>query len=109
MQCHTCHADVDITRRVRQRIKPKPFVCESKTDHNLTAYKLYVQQNQCRTAFVCPGCYRELDGDDGTAKIAGAHFELDMASRCDRAAVYDQDRYVVFQRRAARRLDLPEI
>jgi hypothetical protein len=109
MECYTCRRDVELTRHVKLRIAAKMKEWESPPAPDSPAYKHYVEQWTYRTAFVCPGCYRDLDSLDGTAEIAGTLYNINGASRAGKAAVYDEKRHKAFQRRTAARLGLPEL
>jgi hypothetical protein len=89
MNCHTCHTDVPLARRVvildlvaGQDDLPSPY----------------------RTAFVCPQCYQCLDTTDGVGLIDGRMYLLDSHSRFGKAASYDRPMYDEYQRTEAVRL-----
>jgi hypothetical protein len=61
----------------------------------------YRENTTYRSAFVCPECYATLNSEDGLGEIAGRVFNLAGRSRFGRAAVYNEAKYLAYQRRLA--------
>jgi hypothetical protein len=108
MNCYCCGRNTPLARHVKLRGDARIVPAGSKAPGD-AADRAHQEEMTFRSAFVCPGCYGALDSWDGTATIAGRTFGIAGRSRGGRAAVYDEAKYLAYQRRLAGGLgiDLP--
>jgi hypothetical protein len=70
------------------------------------AYMSYKEEMAYRWSVSCQRCYSILDNESGLAEIGGKLFNIAGASRGDKAATIDEDKYRKFRRREAEKIGL---
>jgi hypothetical protein len=105
VRCYCCDRDVPVARKAKIR----PWLdtdLSHTTGPDDPAYIQYREQMTYRWAVVCNACYRILDNRSGLDEINGKLWNIAGASRGDKAAVLDERKYAVWQRREAQKLGL---
>jgi hypothetical protein len=104
MRCYCCEADVDVVRKVKlRRIRQPP---DPAGGPNSPAWQFHRRETTYRWAVICLGCYRILDNHMGLAEIGGKAFNIAGQSRGDKAAVLDEMKYRLWQKKESRKLGL---
>lgn len=103
MNCYCCGREIATARKVKIRGWPDvhgPF------EPNSPASASYVEELTYRWAVICQPCYSILDNWIGQAKIDGKSYNIAGASRVDRAATIDAEKYRKFQQKEAAKLGI---
>ena len=118
MQCYTCHREVSLLRSVLLRHHtddtfrplharfPHPTALVGDEEAEFQRLWAHCELNsQFRRTFICERCYKALDTfyGVGTIEVDGERqaFNLAGRSRAGNAAVYDQARWLRYQRKVA--------
>jgi hypothetical protein len=101
MKCYCCGQDTPLAHHVKLRGDPQTLPAGGFKSPDDPAYLALRENLTFRSAFVCPGCYAVLDSEDGIGEIAGRTYGLAGRSRGGRAAVYNEAKYLAYQRRLA--------
>ena len=92
-------------RRFMERYPDPRAVDDDERDDFERVYRYILRNEMFRRAFVCERCYKRLDRESGPAEILYQArvrpWYISGRSRRGRAAVYNYDRWLRFQRRKA--------